>query len=190
MSDGDNLDLFLLSFKKLLSLKKIMVFYLQYVVRMINQLLSMAFLIIKILNSEEKDIVSYRINWETKSSNIKEIIDELNISLSHTIFIDDSEYECDEVKNNCPGITIINVPKDIYKYPEIFQDDCFLSMILEKKILIELLYIKIESSEKNLLKEISKTSNSKDDWIKSLNIKIIFERVNILSKSKKGYTVI
>ena len=34
-----------------------------------------------------------------------------------TIFIDDSDYECDEVSHNCKGISIFKVPKNIYKYP-------------------------------------------------------------------------
>ena len=134
----------------------------------------------------EKDIVSYRINWETKSSNIKEIIDELNISLSHTIFIDDSEYECDEVKNNCPGITILKVPKDIYKYPEIFLNDCFLiEDDVGKENIDRTSMYKDRELRKKFIQEISKTSNSKDDWLKSLKIKINFERINHFSQSKK-----
>ena len=65
----------------------------------------------------KSDIVSYRINWETKSKNIIEICNELNISLTDTIFIDDSDYECDEVRHNCKGISIFKVPKNIFKYP-------------------------------------------------------------------------
>ena len=49
------------------------------------------------------DIVSYKINWKEKSENIIEICKELNLSLLETIFIDDSEHECDEVKRNCQG---------------------------------------------------------------------------------------
>lgn len=134
---------------------------------------------------KEKDIVSYRINWDTKSSNINNIIDELNISLNHTIFIDDSEHECDEVRNNCPGITVLNVPKDIYKYPEIFQNDCFFFDDIEKDNIDRTSLYKNRELRKNYIEKISKTSNSKDDWLKSLNIKIIFERVTILSQSKK-----
>ena len=63
------------------------------------------------------DIVSHRINWKPKSENIKSICDEIGLSFNETIFIDDSKYECDEVKNNCEGISIIEVPKDIYKFP-------------------------------------------------------------------------
>ncbi len=74
----------------------------------------------------KEDIVSYRINWKPKSQNIKELCEELNISILDTIFVDDSDYECDEVQTNCPGISIFKVPKDIYKYPyELFNSNFF-----------------------------------------------------------------
>ncbi|ODS22520.1 hypothetical protein AB835_13730 [Candidatus Endobugula sertula] len=64
------------------------------------------------------DISTYRINWNKKSINIKEISEEVGLSTDSFIFIDDNPIECAEVKQNCPEVTVIRLPEDD-KIPEI-----------------------------------------------------------------------
>lgn len=58
-----------------------------------------------------EDFVSYKINWERKSENIREIAEELNLSVDSFVFIDDSQVECAEVRENCPGVLVLEVPE-------------------------------------------------------------------------------
>lgn len=53
-----------------------------------------------------------RINWLTKSQNIKDIAQELNLGLDSFIFIDDNPLECAEVKAAIPELLAIELPKD------------------------------------------------------------------------------
>ena len=133
---------------------------------------------------KKEDIVTYRINWKSKSQNIIDICNQLNISLKDTIFIDDSEYECEEVKKNCNGISIINVPKDIYQYPSLLAQNelLYLNSSVEED------YLRTEMYKKNIqrleIKDRFKDKDSaKEDWIKSLNLKIKINKIN--SKSQK-----
>ncbi len=133
----------------------------------------------------DKDIISHRINWQPKSENIKSICKELNISLLDTIFIDDSDYECDEVKENCKGISIFKVPKDIYKYPfELANNKLFyigISSIEDKKRTV--LY-KNNQKRNEIYKSLITEKGNKDKWIKSLNIKLELHKLVLGSKSK------
>ena len=132
----------------------------------------------------KSDIVSYRINWEPKSKNIIEICNELNISLMDTIFIDDSDYECDEVRHNCIGISIFKVPKNIFKYP----------VNMSKSELFHLNYLTKEDKDRTksyqenikrneLFKDKSNKINSKDDWIRSLNLVLETQKISLNNKN-------
>ncbi len=132
----------------------------------------------------KSDIITYRINWEPKSKNVIEICNELNISLMDTIFIDDSDYECDEVSHNCKGISIFKVPKNIYKYP----------VYLSTSELFDLNYLTEEDKDRtksykenikrnDLLKKKSNKINSKDDWIRSLNLILETEKLSPKNKN-------
>ena len=63
-----------------------------------------------------KHIVSWRINWDPKSENIKLLAEELQLGLDSFIFIDDNPVECAEVQANCPEVLTLQLPnqeKDI-----------------------------------------------------------------------------
>lgn len=49
-----------------------------------------------------------QINWNAKSNSILEIQQSLNIGLETILFIDDQEYELEEVKYSIPEVTVIN----------------------------------------------------------------------------------
>lgn len=59
--------------------------------------------------------VSMMINWEAKSQSIKSIVRILDIGMDTFVFVDDSFFELNEVRENCPGIRVCNVT-DIEKY--------------------------------------------------------------------------
>jgi FkbH-like protein len=48
-----------------------------------------------------------RINWNSKSFNINVIAKDLNIGLDAVAFIDDEEFEREEVRQGCPQVTIL-----------------------------------------------------------------------------------
>jgi len=56
------------------------------------------------------DIVDYRINWNSKSQNLKEISDNLSLGLDSFIFIDDNPIERMEVATAYPEVTTPELP--------------------------------------------------------------------------------
>jgi FkbH-like protein len=57
-----------------------------------------------------QDVISHRINWKQKSSNLSSLAEELNLGLSSFIFIDDSSFECAEVQEAHPEMTVLQFP--------------------------------------------------------------------------------
>ncbi|MEH2171889.1 amino acid adenylation domain-containing protein [Nostoc sp.] len=57
-------------------------------------------------------LVNWRINWQSKSENLKALADELQLSLDSFIFIDDNPVECAEVRANCPEVLTLQLPQE------------------------------------------------------------------------------
>lgn len=60
-------------------------------------------------------IAAYRINWEPKSENIRQLAHSLNIGTDSMVFIDDNPVECAEVQAQLPEVLTICVPRESKK---------------------------------------------------------------------------
>jgi FkbH-like protein len=58
----------------------------------------------------EEHFAIMRINWQDKVLNLREIADELNISLDSIVFADDSDFEVNLVRKALPEVTTLHVP--------------------------------------------------------------------------------
>jgi FkbH-like protein len=58
------------------------------------------------------DLVSWRINWQSKGDNIRSLAQELNLGIDSFIFLDDNPVECAQVRSNCPEVLTLQVPTD------------------------------------------------------------------------------
>ena len=63
-----------------------------------------------------ENVVSWRVNWKSKSENIRSLAAELNLGLDYFIFLDDSPVDCADVRANCPEVLTLQLPQD----PELF----------------------------------------------------------------------
>lgn len=54
----------------------------------------------------------WRINWESKSENLKELAAEINIGVDSFVFFDDNPVERGEMKANCPSVLCAEFPQD------------------------------------------------------------------------------
>ena len=61
---------------------------------------------------QKNDIAAYRINWKNKIENIKSIAEELNLGLDSFVFIDDSDFECQLVRDKLSNVTVIHMTKN------------------------------------------------------------------------------
>lgn len=66
-------------------------------------------------------ISAYRINWQNKADNIREIAKELNIGLDSMVFVDDNPSERELVKLELPMVEVPDFPKKTYDLVEFYQ---------------------------------------------------------------------
>jgi FkbH-like protein len=75
---------------------------------------------------KKKDFVSWRINWNEKSENIKSISQELDLSLDSFVFWDDNPIERNKARSFLPEVFTVEMESDVFKWPEIIKNlDCF-----------------------------------------------------------------
>ena len=71
----------------------------------------------------EKHITINKSNWSDKVSNLKEIAQELNIGLDSLVFVDDSSFEVNLIREHLPEITVLQVPERLYMYPKMLREN-------------------------------------------------------------------
>ncbi|PIX35158.1 MAG: hypothetical protein COZ59_06885 [Bacteroidetes bacterium CG_4_8_14_3_um_filter_31_14] len=119
---------------------------------------------------KDEYIAIKKINWEDKTSNLLLIASELNIGLDSIVFVDDSSFEINLIKEQIPEIVSIQVPSAIYEYPDFllqYITNYFnLSLNSEdaKKTIIYKQQTERESDKKN--------HKSIDEYLASLNISL------------------
>lgn len=67
------------------------------------------------------DFVIKKINWNDKVTNLLEIAKELNIGLDSIVFVDDSDFELNLVREQLPQVAVAEVPKILSNYPGLFR---------------------------------------------------------------------
>lgn len=75
----------------------------------------------KIMPLDYNKVVIKKVNWENKVKNLIEISQELNVGIDSLLFVDDSDFEINLVKQELTDVETLQVPKDIYQYPLVFR---------------------------------------------------------------------
>lgn len=70
----------------------------------------------------KEHISAYRINWNNKADNIRELASELNIGTDSMVFIDDNPTERELVRQLLPDVEVPDFPERPYGLPAFFKD--------------------------------------------------------------------
>ena len=129
---------------------------------------------------KKKDFASWRINWDDKAKNVREIIAELNLTNDTIIFIDDNISERERVKASLKGVAVPDWPQDPCQYVHKLQN-------LDGFNLQHLTYEDRNRTQfyhdEKIRKQNKKKFISYDKWLVSLKTKVYFEKGN--DKNKK-----
>lgn len=83
--------------------------------------------VLNILNHHEyqilriENLASWRINWNTKSDNLKSLALELNLGLDSFVFVDDSDFECAEVSQVLPDVAVMRAPSEPETWAQLLE---------------------------------------------------------------------
>jgi FkbH-like protein len=121
----------------------------------------------------ESDIAVFVANWEPKSDGIRHIQKTLNIAFDSIVFIDDSPFERNLVRELLPGVIVPALPEDPTSYIRticelnIFETSSFSAADLERAEMY-----RVEGQREQLEGRYSTI----DDYLQSLDMEITFER--------------
>lgn len=116
---------------------------------------------------KENHLSTWKINWENKAKNIEDIAKELNIGLDSIVFIDDSEFEINLIRDKLPDVATIHLKGNTSEYRNlILQYGYFdsLSFTEEDKNKNEM-YRQSRAREK-----LKSSSSSIENYLKSLEL--------------------
>jgi FkbH-like protein len=68
-----------------------------------------------------RDLAAWRINWESKVANLRELADDLNLGIDSLVLIDDSPAECAFVRESLPEVAVLTVPANLYELPGVLR---------------------------------------------------------------------
>lgn len=125
----------------------------------------------------KKNHLSYwKVNWQDKASNIKEIAEFLNIGLDSLVFVDDNPIEIELVKTQIPQVACMQVPANIYELPGLLSKNGFFDTLTvtdedRKKTLM----YQQEANRKTAAHSMS--IQDKGDFLKSLELECIIHQI-------------
>lgn len=120
---------------------------------------------------KDKELATWRINWNNKADNIREIAAELNIGLDSLVFLDDNPSERELVKRELPMVSVPEFPAQPYKLLP------FIRSVVEKYFRTSNLTTEDLSKTEQYKSNARRVSSSKnfadlDEFIKSLEIEV------------------
>lgn len=121
-----------------------------------------------------EDFAICKINWSDKVSNLSSIAKELNIGLDSLIYIDDSEFEINFIKENLSEVKTFLVPQMLADYPMLFRkisSEFFTLKITEEDLKRSQMY-----HEQGIRENIRSKYVAINDYLKSLHIKVLIEK--------------
>ncbi|KAF1079811.1 MAG: hypothetical protein GQF41_3928 [Candidatus Rifleibacterium amylolyticum] len=124
------------------------------------------------------DFIIHKISWQEKAISIKEISQELNIGLNSIAFIDDSLFERDLVRKECPEVTVVDF-NHIDELTELLNkmpvfDSCYY-VTQEDKIKF------MQYSDEKNRKNFALTFNNKQDFLRALKVTVEPFRISELN---------
>jgi FkbH-like protein len=126
---------------------------------------------------------SYRINWNNKADNIRDIASELNIGLDSMVFIDDSPAERELVRQALPQVSVPEFPASPYLYPVFIKqltDAFFSAYALTREDLAKTRQYR-ENAERNQHKGQFADMGA---YLRSLEMRLTVEKLDGLNKAR------
>ncbi|MBS0187538.1 MAG: HAD-IIIC family phosphatase [Planctomycetes bacterium] len=121
---------------------------------------------------KDSDFAGWRINWQDKATNIKDLVEELNLGLDSVVFIDDNPAERARVKETLPQITVPEWPADKMLYTQALHA---LRLFDRPGVTDEDLGRTEMYVAERQRTESKSSSGSMEDWLASLQLKVTYE---------------
>ena len=116
-------------------------------------------------------------NWKDKASNLITIAEDLNIGLESFLFVDDSSFEVNLIKETLSEVTVIQVPSKLENYPSLLKKN--LGLFYNPSITVEDMKKSEMYKQQSLREGHQHLYKNNEDYLKSLGLKILPEVGNM-----------
>lgn len=123
---------------------------------------------------KEQHIVAKKSNWEDKPTNLRALAKELNIGLDSFVFLDDSSFECEAMRQQLPMVKTIQVPATLSDYPRIVAE--IKSLFLAGGITIDSKGKTEQYRQRAGAEELKAKFSTQDEYLASLELKVELTR--------------
>ncbi|GAB4081370.1 HAD-IIIC family phosphatase [Modestobacter muralis] len=69
----------------------------------------------------DEDFVVKKVDWSDKPANVRALAAELGLGLDSIVFLDDSPFECEAMRQQLPVVTTVQVPARLSDYPRVVR---------------------------------------------------------------------
>ena len=121
------------------------------------------------------DISVFMANWDSKVNNIRKIQKIINIGVDSMVFIDDNSFERNIVRDNIPGITVTELPKDPSNYLNFLYNQNLFEVDSYSKSTNDRTEFYRKENERVKLKELS---TDLSDYMSKIGMKSKFDNLN------------
>ncbi len=125
-----------------------------------------------------EDIAVFVANWENKAENIRRIQENLNLSFDSMVFLDDSPFERNLVRQLLPEVTVPELPEDPSEYISYLENlNLFESSSFTAEDRSRTQFYQEEISRKNL----QVTAITEEDYLQGLNLEATVETFRVFN---------
>ncbi|MGB7605871.1 MAG: amino acid adenylation domain-containing protein [Lutisporaceae bacterium] len=118
---------------------------------------------------KKEQLAGWQINWRTKSENVKQLAEEMNLGIDSFIFIDDSPTECLDMMKNNPQVLTLQLPEEPQQIEQYLKH--VWAFDKEKVTEEDKIRTKLYQVEKQR-KEIQSSSFTLDEFLKELKLEV------------------
>lgn len=139
--------------------------------------------VLEVLNTHQKMVVRHehvvarRVNWDDKPANLRALATELNLGLESFVFVDDSPFEVEAVREQLPQVRVFQVPKRLTDYPAMFREisELFLAGGVSAESRSK------TQQYKGLAEAAAQQASfgSQEDYLRSLELKVLLKRDDV-----------
>ncbi|MRW94380.1 HAD-IIIC family phosphatase [Duganella sp. FT80W] len=123
---------------------------------------------------KDAQIVVKKVNWEDKPSNLRALAKELNVGLDSIIFLDDSSFECEAVRQQLPMVKTVQVPTTLSDYPRVVAE--IKSLFLAGGIAADSKGKTEQYRQRAGAEELKAQFSSQEEYLASLELKVELTR--------------
>jgi FkbH-like protein len=123
---------------------------------------------------KEKHIVAKQVNWEDKPSNLRALAKELNLGLDSFVFLDDSSFECEAVRQQLPMVKTLQVPSMLSDYPRVVEE--IKSLFLAGGIAADSTGKTEQYRQRAGAEDLKARFDTQEEYLKSLELKVELRR--------------